>query len=99
MQDGFSFVSSNVASERNDRSLALDEHGAYELLLSAARPDDWRGDWLETGSNATWLITRHYFENLLSAELDPTLRINVSIALRGADGADAVAAPPRCICG
>ncbi len=41
--------------------LSRAEDGSFEVLLSASRPGDWAGDWLELPSDVFHVLTRQYF--------------------------------------
>lgn len=43
--------------------LTLDADRGFELLLSAERPADWRGDWFELDARATEILIREYFND------------------------------------
>lgn len=43
--------------------LTLDADRGFELLLSAERPADWRGDWFALDARATEILIREYFND------------------------------------
>jgi len=71
---------SEIFATRNDRDLDLARDGSFELLLSPKRPPGTRDRaWVELAPDAVSVTSRHYFENPICAQLDPTLRVPLSI--------------------
>jgi hypothetical protein len=67
-----------VLADVNDRGLALDAGGAFEIALSAERPPGAR-NWLRLAPSAASLITRHYYELPESPAADPARRVELAI--------------------
>jgi hypothetical protein len=69
-------VAGRIFATRNDREFPVARDGSYEILVApdASGPGSVR---LEPG--AVSVTTRHYFENEVSAQNDPTLRVPLSI--------------------
>ena len=67
-----------VLADVNDRGLALDAAGSFEILLSAEAPPGAR-NWLRLPPNAASLITRHYYELPGSPAADPDRRVEIAI--------------------
>src|SRR5262245_25324753 len=69
-------VAGRIFATRNDREFEVARDGSYEILVGpdAKGPGSVR---LEPG--AVSVTTRHYFENEISAQNDPSLRIPLSI--------------------
>jgi hypothetical protein len=71
---------SAIFAARNDRELEVARDGSFELILSRERPAgaSSRG-WVELDPAAVSVTSRHYFENPICAQLDPTLRVPLAI--------------------
>jgi len=71
---------SEIFAARNDRELDVARDGSFELVLSRHRPPG-RSDasWVELAPDAVSVTSRHYFENAICAQLDPTLRMPLAI--------------------
>ena len=71
---------SEIFAARNDRELEVARDGSYELVLARERP---RGvpdrRFVALAPDAVSVTSRHYFENATCAQLDPTLRVPLSI--------------------
>jgi hypothetical protein len=67
-----------VLADVNDRGLALEPDGSFEIALSAERPQNAR-NWLRLPESAASLITRHYWELTDSPAADPTRRVEIAI--------------------
>ncbi len=65
-----------VIADVNDRDLAIDADGRYEILLS---PERQAGNWLRLEPDATSVITRHYFERKRSVQADPDVVVPLRI--------------------
>ena len=65
-----------VIADVNDRDLAIDADGRYEILLS---PERRPGNWLRLEADATSVITRHYFERAHSVQADPDVVVPLRI--------------------
>ena len=78
---------SEIFAARNDRELDVARDGSYELVLARHRPPGTpdRG-FVELVPDAVSVTTRHYFENPTCAQLDPTLRVPLSIEPLGRPG-------------
>ncbi len=71
---------SEIFATRNDRELEVARDGSFEFVLSRQRPPGVRDrGWVELAPNAVSVTSRHYFENPICAQLDPTLRVPLSI--------------------
>lgn len=73
---GIGFNREPVLGDMNDRSIEIAPDGSYEIILS---PEKHPGNWLHLQPNAVSLMTRHYFENEISAQLAPDLKVNLTI--------------------
>ena len=69
-------IASKIFATRNDREFDVARDGSYELLLA---PDASGRNAVRLDPGAVSVTTRHYFENEISAQLDPTLEIPLSI--------------------
>src|SRR5262245_5573283 len=69
-------VAGAIFATRNDHEFAVARDGSYEIRVApdASGPNSVRLD-----PGAVSVTTRHYFENEVSAQNDPTLRIPISI--------------------
>ncbi len=65
-----------VLADVNDRGMKTLDDGSYEIILS---PDEHPGNWIKLESNASSIITRHYFELEESPAADPDLKVELSI--------------------
>lgn len=84
--DGNGGWATGIDAEKNDRRIRFDADGRYELLVGPA-VDPERD--LRTGKNSQEIVTRHYFERELSAQLDGALRPELTI-----EPLEAIAPPP-----
>lgn len=75
-----------VLADVNDRGLALDADGRYEIVLSAEAPPGAR-NWLRLPPNAASLIARHYWELEESPAADPARRVEIEIEALAPAGA------------
>jgi len=69
-------IAGRIFATRNDREFDVARDGSYELLLG---PDASGRNAVRLEPGAVSVTTRHYFENEISAQLDPTLAIPLSI--------------------
>ena len=65
-----------VIADVHDGDLRIAADGSYELLLSPDRHD---GNWLRLEADATSVITRHYFERVVSVQSDPGVVVPLRI--------------------
>ncbi len=71
---------SEIFAARNDRELDVARDGSFELVLARERPPGTlEKSFVELAPDAVSVTTRHYFENATCAQLDPTLRVPISI--------------------
>jgi len=71
---------SEIFATRNDRELDVARDGSFDLVLSRQRPPGTPDRaWVELAPDAVSVTSRHYFENAICAQLDPTLRVPLSI--------------------
>src|SRR5262249_33718579 len=69
-------IAGKIFATRNDREFDVARDGSYELLIG---PDASGRNAVRLEPGAVSVTTRHYFENEISAQLDPTLVIPISI--------------------
>jgi hypothetical protein len=69
-------IAGRIFATRNDREFDVARDGSYELRLG---PDASGRNAVRLEPGAVSVTTRHYFENEISAQLDPTLAIPLSI--------------------
>jgi hypothetical protein len=69
-------IAGKIFATRNDREFDVARDGSYELRLG---PDASGRNAVRLEPGAVSVTTRHYFENEVSAQLDPTLEIPLSI--------------------
>jgi hypothetical protein len=71
---------SEIFAARNDRELDVARDGSFELVLAREQPPgvSERG-FVELDPDAVSVTSRHYFENPICAQLDPTLRVPLAI--------------------
>jgi hypothetical protein len=69
-------IAGRIFATRNDREFDVARDGSYELRLG---PDASGRNAVRLEPGAVSVTTRHYFENEVSAQLDPTLEIPLSI--------------------
>ena len=62
----------------NDSELEIAPDGTFELIASAAKPDE-AGNWLRLDADAGSLTTRHYYERERSVAADPLHHIPLAI--------------------
>lgn len=86
--DGNGGWATGVDAARNTKEIQFAADGSFELLVGP-QVDAAKG--LRTGPHSQEIVTRHYFEQPVSAQLDPALRPVLSIE---ALDADAPAAAP-----
>jgi len=79
-QGGFA---SSVDADLNFKNITFAEDGTFEVFISTKpRPaDNFRSNWMQMSNSAASIVTRHCFEHPLSAAVDPSVRVNVSISL------------------
>jgi len=71
---------SAIFASRNDRELEVARDGSFELVLARERPEGVsERRFVELAPDAVSVTSRHYFENAICAQLDPTLRVPLSI--------------------
>jgi hypothetical protein len=71
---------SQIFASRNDRELEIARDGSFELVLSRERPPGATPrTWVELDPDAVSVTSRHYFENPICAQLDPTLSVPLAI--------------------
>jgi hypothetical protein len=63
-------INGRTLSEIDLRTLPADRHGNFELLLSAARPPDYRGLWFPLHADTTALLFRSRSTNLSQFDAD-----------------------------
>lgn len=80
--DGRGGWATGVDADRNSQHIAFAADGSYELLVG---PSVDPGKGLRTGPNSQEIVTRHYFEGLRCAQLDPEVRPQLSIEALDAD--------------
>jgi len=72
-----------VVADVNDRAIEFQPDGSYELYVSPTRPPEAK-NWLSLANVSRdgfpQLITRHYFESVVSAQLDPAVHPIIAIA-------------------
>jgi len=75
--------SQRVVADVNNRQLSFEPDGSYVLYISPTKPPG-AVNWLSLGQVSAHafpqLITRHYFENELSCQMDPSIHPQVQIA-------------------
>jgi len=69
-------IAGKIFATRNDREFDVARDGSYELRLG---PDASGRNAVRLEPGAVSVTTRHYFENEVSAQLDPTLVIPITI--------------------
>ena len=68
-----------VLADINDSQFTFAADGSYEIVFSAERPSDWRGDWVQLDPDARMLIVRSYFLRERSAQTDPLVQVRIGI--------------------
>lgn len=69
-------ISTRLLATLNDTQFDINPDGSYELIAGGPRLEK---NWLDLGSEAGSITTRHYFEWERSAAADPTLNIPLTI--------------------
>lgn len=68
-----------LLADLNDRALAVDADGHYEVVFSASKPMGHQGDWVELHAVAHCLLVRSYFEREVSVQNDPNVAARIDI--------------------
>jgi hypothetical protein len=79
-------AAAGITAARNDTQFDVAEDGSYELVVG---PGASGRNGVPLDAKTVSVTTRHYFENALSAQLDPALRVPLAI-----EPLDAVGPPP-----
>jgi len=74
-----------VLADVNDRGLALDADGRFEIVLAAEEPEG-AASWVPLPPRAASLIVRHYWERATPTAADPDVAVDLAIEPLDAPG-------------